>query len=712
MKKPLSKLITASLLTASLAGIVACKDKKPNVGGDSENSSLVDTSSTNDVQRKVFLVINGEPVEALVEDGLIKTPDMTKENKRFAGWSIDPDGASATFSSNDLYISVISLIVGGTEDITLYPIYADIAKVTFMLSTPQVFELDSLAMNIANVDVDDKINFDFLGWSLTENATEATIGHNIAITYEIVKEYLNSNASVTLYPVFVLHEVNINIHKYFVSEKMPEIRIDTAGGIAIDDKSLIDPTQKKGMNREIPVYNYVGATINVSSFGEGYDLVDAVGQVKVRGNYTSTYKKKPIRIKFDSKQKMLGLNNDNKLKSWVLLAEWKDPSLMRNTLADFLGNCLLESDGLYCTDFRYVKVYLNGEYNGVYVLAEQQQLNKYRVNVPESELETDGVNTGYMLEYDGYYKNEPAIQSFEVDYSRVKAGSKGFSVVNDIMNQAQHDYIAKAIQTIWDVIYDATKENHDDLSTKPYYTMDANCNKVVDRTIATAEEAVARVMDIKSLVNMYILHEICQDRDIGWSSFYFVIDLSEEGDRKLKFIAPWDFDYALGNNTYSNAQTGSLADRQAMINDGRLVRSGLSYKFADSALIIDTDFKFANTKYLYAKNTDNPWFTVFGNQEWFYRKVQQRWKDALKADVFEKASDMMTKLTKIQGAELQENFTAKWGEAMGKKIDQYQPDLITYFTTQKQAADYLKFWFEARVDGLTEAFTEEVNKYN
>ena len=110
-------------------------------------------------------------------------------------------------------------------------------------------------------------------------------------------------------------------------------------------------------------------------------LNNVSGKVKVRGNYTSSYDKKPIRIKFDKKQKMLGLNNDNELKSWVLLANWKDSSMLRDASAFYLANALLESDGYYSSDFRFVKVYLNDSYNGVYLLVEQQQINKYRYNL-------------------------------------------------------------------------------------------------------------------------------------------------------------------------------------------------------------------------------------------------------------------------------------------------------------------------------------------
>ena len=44
------------------------------------------------------------------------------------------------------------------------------------------------------------------------------------------------------------------------------------------------------------------------------------GQVKVRGNWTTNYDKKSLRIKLDNKQNLLGLNGGKKFKNWVLLA--------------------------------------------------------------------------------------------------------------------------------------------------------------------------------------------------------------------------------------------------------------------------------------------------------------------------------------------------------------------------------------------------------
>ena len=42
-------------------------------------------------------------------------------------------------------------------------------------------------------------------------------------------------------------------------------------------------------------------------------------QVKVRGNWTTSYEKKPLRIKFAEKQSMGELNGGQAFKNWLLL---------------------------------------------------------------------------------------------------------------------------------------------------------------------------------------------------------------------------------------------------------------------------------------------------------------------------------------------------------------------------------------------------------
>lgn len=508
-----------------------------------------------------------------------------------------------------------------------------------------------------------------------------------------------------------LLEPHIKMYEYYQTTDIPVIRINTKNSIAIDDKSLINPNEHKGMRGEIPVYNYVDATISVTNC-EGYNLSNVVGQVKVRGNYTSTYPKRPIRIKFDKKQAMCGLNNGTKLKSWVLLAEYKDHSMLRNSVTAFLGNTLLSSNGVYCTDFRYVKVYINDSYNGLYLLVEQQQVNKNRINIAEAldpedkdnegktEEELKNVKIGYFIEYDGYYTTEPALNQFLINYNQIKRyngttftpsssssgggngwggwggwgnnSSKvvGFTIKNDIYYTEQRDFVKKCMQTIWDVIYDAMYKQHTNLETQPYYTMDADGNKVVDTTITSAYEAVSKVIDIDSLIDMYLISEICEDMDISWSSFFFQLDMSEKGSKKLVYTAPWDFDSSLGNASGNTK---------------------------------------ANDKF-YALNSDNPWLVAFSQQDWFYTLAYDRFMEAKNKGVFDKAVEMIDYYTTNFVEIYSENY-AKWN-TLGQKIEGQQVDDVKNFKSQKDASDYLRSWFIARINNLTNLLKTEAEKRN
>jgi len=102
----------------------------------------------------------------------------------------------------------------------------------------------------------------------------------------------------------------------------------------------------------------------------------ANAQIRGRGNSSFLwYDKKPLRLKLNDKHKMLGLD---KARSWVLLANYRDVTDLMNTFVFEMGRWL----GLpYTNHTRYVEVFINGDYRGLYQLTEQIQQNKNRVNI-------------------------------------------------------------------------------------------------------------------------------------------------------------------------------------------------------------------------------------------------------------------------------------------------------------------------------------------
>lgn len=638
--------------------------------------------------------------------------------------------------------------------------------VRFMLEEPYEVEYSSdsqAAIATPDGSVPGKT---FCGWA-AQVGGKVLFAPNQEITYLDFAALRDSENNVKLYPVYDVNfpEVsgNIRLYEYFTPNLLPRIDINTENGIALNDPSLVSQTEKRGGGGKLPAYNAANATISVSGAENQYLLTNVTGQVKIRGEYSSTYPKRPLRIDFDTEQPMLGLNRGAKFKTWILLAEWKDSSMLLNSVAQYIANALLESDGYFVTDFRYVRVYLNGEYNGLYLLVEQPEIDEFRVNIPKLEVpetpeatevpedsepsEEEGAEAeqptvelseamrdphiGYLLEYDGYFYNKVDLQQFIITYNEIRhygtnfngttfdpttanRSTKGFTILNEIYTQGQKIFIRQAIQTIWKVVYDATYCEHDDLTTMPYHTMNAEGEYVEAPWITSAYEAVASVIDIPSLVDMYILHEVTQDCDIGFCSFYFSLDMSESGNHLLTYTAPWDFEYALGNSVSDgggvSATLGALADEQQMIKDGRVVETIGGYCFMANTVLTAEDFVFTNTDTLYAANTGNPWLVVFTNQDWFWQLVYQRWAEAVNAGVFTGAAEMIDTYTDAYEGDFASNF-ARWNN-MGQKVDSEQPEIVTYFRTQAHAAAYLKAWLAARVEGLSQAFTTQLNRFS
>ena len=71
-----------------------------------------------------------------------------------------------------------------------------------------------------------------------------------------------------------------------------------------------------------PAPYYESCTVTVTGADGTVQLDAAEAQIKVRGNWTTTYDKKPLRIKFTQPQNLLGMNDGADMKNWVLLASY------------------------------------------------------------------------------------------------------------------------------------------------------------------------------------------------------------------------------------------------------------------------------------------------------------------------------------------------------------------------------------------------------
>ena len=83
----------------------------------------------------------------------------------------------------------------------------------------------------------------------------------------------------------------------------------------------------------------VGFTLSITNVPRRFQLNGVTGEIKTRGNASLGWDKKSYTLKFDVKQKLVGIG-EGKNRNWVLLSNHCDQSLIRNAIAFWLQNQL------------------------------------------------------------------------------------------------------------------------------------------------------------------------------------------------------------------------------------------------------------------------------------------------------------------------------------------------------------------------------------
>lgn len=141
---------------------------------------------------------------------------------------------------------------------------------------------------------------------------------------------------------------------------------------------------------------YTDCKVTILSNNQNHNLNQVQAGIRLRGHSTSNFDKVPYRIRFQEKTQPLGLGSGPS-RSWVLLAEYMDISMLRNYISYNLANNLLRNS--FSSTAEYVEVYINNIYKGVYLLVEQTQVGDFRVNIDESGVDDPLIlDTGFLLE--------------------------------------------------------------------------------------------------------------------------------------------------------------------------------------------------------------------------------------------------------------------------------------------------------------------------
>ncbi|GHV82338.1 hypothetical protein AGMMS49991_08960 [Spirochaetia bacterium] len=200
---------------------------------------------------------------------------------------------------------------------------------------------------------------------------------------------------------------------------LPVIKIDTQG------KAAIHKTDYVKTNIAITDPDNPGYSFENVGYGD---------EIRGRGNSTWTHPKKPYRLKFNKKTALFG---EEAAKSWVLLANWLDPTFIMNTVTFELGRRI----GLpYTNHAHHVELFLNGDYQGSYVLTEHMQTGKGRVNIDEKD--------GYLVEVDNHYDEDPKFIANRWDEMKIM-----IKTPEDLTDPAGYDFVKNSINDLAERLY-------------------------------------------------------------------------------------------------------------------------------------------------------------------------------------------------------------------------------------------------------------------
>lgn len=361
---------------------------------------------------------------------------------------------------------------------------------------PQQTEVTSLQLNTTEINAFEGETYTLIATVLPENATNTELtwrssNEAVATVSEGVVSCLKSGTA----------QITVTTSNDIVATCNVIVSVEPAPTFA---KMYIDTQGKPIDSKEV----YVGCSVSVTNTDAEYCFENLTGKIKGRGNSTWEMDKKPYKLKFDRKIDLFG---NGSAKTWTLIANHCDQSLIRNHLVYTLAEQFSTLENT--TKIFTVDLYLNGEYNGVYLVCEQNETGTNRVDIDES---LDYVDTGYLIELDARAPSE---------------GVEG----EDYFVLGTESYAIKGPDT-----------EDENFTSEHFDFIQAYMTDAYAALLSGNFETVREYLDVDTFVDAYVIHELIGMVDVGFSSFY----LHKDAGGKLKAGPLWDMDVSAGNCDY------------------------------------------------------------------------------------------------------------------------------------------------------------------
>ena len=343
------------------------------------------------------------------------------------------------------------------------------------------------------------------------------------------------SAACLLVVCFGMYQFNVKSHQHRVHQHLAEewqsqetqeetthlpiIRLDT-GGQKIPGSPIVEPdgnvifeTAENGEKTITASFSMIDGQKG-ANMPEDSPQVTSEAQIRYRGNSSRFFDKKSYSIHLvdqegkENPQELAGMSAHNE---WVLNGPFLDRSLLRNYLCLNISGEIME----YAPNVRYCQLYLDGEYQGLYLLIESISRGKGRINIPKPEKNSSV--TSYIVRWDRAGKGDQELDNYTFytylsDVSALDVRYPG----NQLITAERIQYIEKDISKIEKMLY-----SYDLIDSK---------------------KGVVNELDIGAFAEYFIINEFFRNVDAGrFSTFYY-----KDARGKLRPCV-WDFNNACDN---------------------------------------------------------------------------------------------------------------------------------------------------------------------
>ncbi len=307
---------------------------------------------------------------------------------------------------------------------------------------------------------------------------------------------------------------NKDIWKAAMGEKTCQMRVENCFGLQYFSKPVrvLISDNLPSLFIRAEAEEFLGEEFTNKKYAETGELllIDRQGNVtcaqrlerfKIRGNLTATLEKKPYSFTLSKAEGLCGMEPAQK---WKLLANATDGSYIRNKVILDLANGITTE---YEPDGEFIELYLNGQYQGLYLLTEGVEIGPNRL---EADLRED-----WLLEMELDFRMEEEIPYVITDKGQIFAIN-----TENVISKEDTEAIRAYLNDIESALYSE--------------------NGVSEISGRRLEELI----DMDSWVNAWIIQEISGDHDTGIASQFSYI---QDEDGRLYAGPVWDFDGAMGN---------------------------------------------------------------------------------------------------------------------------------------------------------------------